>query len=64
MAAIVKVKVSNDEQHYSHKFNVYDEGHPIVLSKSCERLAGMVQTTVDEFKGVVDDVRIVATFQW
>ena len=60
----VKIKVSNEEQKNISDFTVEKEEIPLVIDRSCERLAGMVQTAIDKFKGDVDDVRCVVTFYW
>ena len=60
-AIIVKVKVSNDEQKYDKKFLCYE---PISLSKDDPILLGMVEGTIAEFKGGVDDVDVTFKMKW
>lgn len=60
----VKVKVSNEEQKNTSDFTVESNEPPLLIDRACERLAGMVQTAIDKFKGDVDDVRVIVAFQW
>ena len=57
----VKVKVSNEEQKYTQKFPCYQ---PISISKDDPTLAKMVEETLKNFKGDVDDVKILFTYTW
>ena len=57
----VKVKVSNDEQKYSQKFPCYDS---ITISKDDPTLAKMVEEAIRNFKGDVDDVKVIVTYSW
>lgn len=60
-AVTVKVKVTNEEQAYTKKFLCYE---PITMSKSDPELLAMVEGTVKEFKGGVEDVNVTLSMVW
>lgn len=60
-AVVVKVKVSNEEQTYTKKHLCYE---PITMSKSDPELLAMVEATVNEFKGGVEDVNVTLSMVW
>jgi hypothetical protein len=57
----VKVKVSNEEQKYTQKFPCYES---ITISRDDPVLSKMVEDTLKNFKGDVDEVRVVFTYTW
>ncbi len=64
-ASVISVKVSNEEQSYTHKFNVYSSPlNPIVLSQDDATLKGFVDQTLAELKGVATDVSLTIKLSW
>lgn len=59
--AEIKVKVSNDEQRYSQKFACYE---PITISKDDPTLAQMVEEAMKNFKGNVEEVKVIISYNW
>jgi len=57
----IKIKISNDEQTYTKKFLCYET---ITLSKEDAELKKMVEGAVKEFKGPIDDVKVVSMMMW
>lgn len=58
----IAVKVSDEDQTLTQKFLVHEEG--IILSHEDPILSKMVQDTVNNFKGKVDDVVVKIKYQW
>ena len=61
MATEISVKVSNDEQKLTQKFLVYET---ISLTKDDLKLQQMVESTIKNFKGVVEDVVVKVKMIW
>jgi len=58
----ISVKVSNDEQRLTQRFTHYDP--PITASMADPQLNQMVQSTIENFKGNVDDVLVSIKMVW
>ena len=62
MTTEVAVKICNEEQSYIQKFLLHDE--PFTVSKDDPALQAMVNNTIENFKGVVEDVLVKIKFTW
>lgn len=58
----VTIRISNDEQNYNQKFLLHHEG--LSLSKEDPELLRMVNETLANFKGHVEDVLVKIKFTW
>lgn len=63
MTIELAVRVSNEEQKYTHKFLCYED-EQIVLSKGDEKLQKYVNEAIEKFKGPVDGVRLTLKMEW
>jgi hypothetical protein len=61
MAAEITIKVSNDEQKLTQKFLEYET---ISLTKDDPKLQQMVESTIKNFKGIVEDVVVKVKMVW
>lgn len=58
----ISVKVSGDDRTLTHKFLLHNEG--LVVSHDCEELKRMVNLTIENFKGEIDDVLVRIKYTW
>ena len=57
----VKIVVSNDEQKFVQKHLCYET---ITLARSDEVLASLVDSTLKDFKGSVDEIDLTLKLKW
>lgn len=64
-SCVVAVKVSNEDQSYTHKFLLYPSAeNPIVLSHDDKTLQDLVAQAVLEMKGVATDIALTIKLSW